>query len=81
LESIIGFGWRWEWVHAFHFENGRVSYLNRWSKTSKWKQERKAGRSLKDGMNPMNADPLWNPEGEDELPILILYFMQESYWL
>jgi len=52
-------------IHAFHFENGRVSYLNRWSKTSKWKQERKAGKSLIDGLNPMNSDPQWDPKGED----------------
>ena len=52
-------------IHAFHFENGKVSYLNRWSKTSKWKQERKAGKSLIDGLNPMNSDPQWDPKGED----------------
>jgi carotenoid cleavage dioxygenase-like enzyme len=52
-------------VHAFHFENGKVSYLNRWSRTSKWKQERKAGKSLIDGLNPMKSDPQWDPEGED----------------
>jgi carotenoid cleavage dioxygenase-like enzyme len=23
-------------IHAFHFENGRVSYLNRWVRTPKW---------------------------------------------
>ena len=32
-------------IHAFHFENGKVSYKNRWVQTSKWKQERKAGKS------------------------------------
>ena len=52
-------------VHAFHFENGKISYLNRWSRTSKWLQERKAGKSLIDGLNPMNSDPQWNPEGSD----------------
>ena len=52
-------------IHAFHFENGKVSYKNRWVQTSKWKQERKAGRSLVNLLNPMDPDPEWNPEGED----------------
>ena len=52
-------------IHAFHFENGKVSYKNRWIQTSKWKQERKAGKSLVNLLNPMEPDPLWNPEGED----------------
>ena len=52
-------------IHAFNFENGNVSYKNRWVKTSKWKQERKAGRSLINLLNPMDPDPEWNPEGED----------------
>jgi len=52
-------------IHAFHFENGKISYKNRWAKTSKWKQERLAGRSLINFMNPMEPDPDWNPEGED----------------
>ena len=52
-------------IHAFHFENGKVSYKNRWIQTTKWKQERKAGKSLVNILNPMEPDPLWNPEGED----------------
>ena len=52
-------------IHAFHFENGKVSYRNRWVQTSKWKQERKAGRSLVNLLNPMDPDPEWSPEGED----------------
>ena len=52
-------------VHAFHFENGKVSYLNRWAQTSKWKQERKAGRSLINALNPMEPDPIFDFEGED----------------
>ena len=52
-------------IHAFHFENGKVSYRNRWVRTSKWEQERKAGKSLVNIFNPMEPDPLWNPEGED----------------
>ena len=52
-------------VHAFHFENGKISYLNRWAQTSKWKQERKAGRALINSLNPMEPDPEFNFEGED----------------
>jgi len=52
-------------IHAFHFENGKVSYRNRWVRTSRWKQERKAGKSLVNIFNPMEPDPLWNPEGEN----------------
>ena len=42
-------------IHAFHFENGKVSYKNRWVQTSKWKQERKSGRSLINPLNPMDV--------------------------
>ena len=52
-------------IHAFHFENGKISYLNRWAQTSKWKQERKAGRSLVNVFNPMDSDPEYNFEGGD----------------
>ena len=52
-------------IHAFHFENGRISYLNRWAQTSKWKQERKAGRSLINALNPMDPDPEFNFDDED----------------
>ena len=52
-------------IHAFHFENGKVAYKNRWVQTSKWKQEKAAGRSLINLLNPMDTDPEWNPEGED----------------
>ena len=52
-------------IHAFHFENGKISYKNRWVQTSKYKQERKAGKSLTNLLNPMEPDPLWNPEGEN----------------
>ena len=51
-------------IHAFHFENGKVSYKNRWVQTSKWKQERKYGRSLINPLNPMDVDPDWDPETE-----------------
>ena len=52
-------------IHAFHFENGKISYRNRWSQTSKWKQERKAGRSLVNPLNPMEPDPIFDYEGDD----------------
>src|SRR6201996_2637926 len=33
-------------LHAFHLENGRASYRNRWVRTPKWKAEHEAGRAL-----------------------------------
>jgi carotenoid cleavage dioxygenase-like enzyme len=33
-------------LHAFHLENGRASYRNRWIRTSKWQAEHDAGRAL-----------------------------------
>ncbi len=44
-------------LHAFHIENGKVSYKNRWNRTIKWKLEREAGKSLFNGLNPMDTDP------------------------
>jgi len=31
--------------HAFHLENGRASYRNRWVRTPKWQAEHDAGRA------------------------------------
>jgi carotenoid cleavage dioxygenase-like enzyme len=33
-------------LHAFHLENGRASYRNRWIRTPKWQAEHDAGRVL-----------------------------------
>lgn len=33
-------------VHAFHFRDGRVSYVNRWTRTERFERERAAGRAL-----------------------------------
>jgi len=45
-------------VHAFHFENGRVSYRNRWVRTPKLLREMEAGKSLFGNFgNPMTSDP------------------------
>jgi carotenoid cleavage dioxygenase-like enzyme len=45
-------------VHAFHIENGRVSYRNRWVRTPKWQAENAAHRALVgSGGNPMTSDP------------------------
>ena len=33
-------------VHAFHFRDGRVSYVNRWTRTERFELERRAGRAL-----------------------------------
>tara|TARA_B100000378_G_scaffold206493_2_gene169743 strand:+ start:285 stop:1697 length:1413 start_codon:yes stop_codon:yes gene_type:complete len=52
-------------IHAFNFENGKVSYRNRWVRTSKWKQERKAGKSLINALNPMEPDPEWDSDNDD----------------
>lgn len=43
-------------VHAFHIENGKVSYRNRWARTKKWKLEHEAGKSLFNALNPMDVD-------------------------
>ena len=44
-------------LHAFHIENGRVGYKNRWARTKKFELERAAGRALFSAFNPMDADP------------------------
>ena len=33
-------------LHAFHLEEGRASYRNRWVRTPKWQAEHDAGRAL-----------------------------------
>ena len=33
-------------IHAFHIENGNVSYKNRWVRTPKWKIENEEGEGL-----------------------------------
>lgn len=43
-------------IHAFHIEDGRCSYRNRWVRTPKWVLEHEAGEALFDPFNPMNAD-------------------------
>ncbi len=46
-------------VHAFHFDAGRVAYLNRWARTPRWQLEHDAGRSLFGAYgNPRTSDPL-----------------------
>ena len=44
-------------IHAFHIDNGRVAYRNRWVRTVKWKLEHEAGESLFAPFNPMASDP------------------------
>jgi carotenoid cleavage dioxygenase len=45
-------------IHAFHIENGRVSYRNRWARTPKWQLEHDAGKALFGSWgNPMTTDP------------------------
>jgi len=33
-------------VHAFHIDQGRVAYRNRWVRARQWQLEREAGRAL-----------------------------------
>src|SRR5436305_1028486 len=33
-------------LHAFHLDQGRASYRNRWVRTAKWQAEHDAGRAL-----------------------------------
>ena len=45
-------------IHAFHINDGKVSYLNRWMKTVKWKKEHEEQKALwSSGMDVMNNDP------------------------
>jgi carotenoid cleavage dioxygenase-like enzyme len=45
-------------IHAFHIEDGRVSYRNRWVRTPKWELEHTAHRSLFGSWgNPATTDP------------------------
>ena len=45
-------------IHAFHIENGRASYKNRWVRTPKWKMEHAEGEGMSGtfGM-PQTTDP------------------------
>ena len=43
-------------LHAFHLENGRASYRNRWVRTPKWRAEHDAGRALFGGFGRKLAD-------------------------
>ncbi|MFO1079339.1 MAG: carotenoid oxygenase family protein [Reyranellaceae bacterium] len=45
-------------IHAFHLENGNVSYRNRWVRTPKWEIENKEGEALFGIFgHPMFTDP------------------------
>jgi carotenoid cleavage dioxygenase-like enzyme len=43
-------------LHAFHLENGRASYRNRWIRTPKWLAEHDAGRALFGGFGQKLRD-------------------------
>jgi carotenoid cleavage dioxygenase-like enzyme len=43
-------------LHAFHLENGRASYRNRWVHTPKWQAEHDAGRALFGGFGLRRPD-------------------------
>jgi carotenoid cleavage dioxygenase len=44
-------------VHAFHIEDGKVDYVNRWVRTAKWLAEDRAGKNLINPMNPFDCEP------------------------
>ena len=45
-------------IHAFHIENGNVSYKNRWVRTPKWVMENQEGEGLSGTFgNPRYTDP------------------------
>jgi len=45
-------------IHAFHIENGNVSYKNRWVRTPKWEIENQEGEGLSGSFgHPMYTDP------------------------
>mgnify|MGYP003321063021 FL=1 len=45
-------------VHAFHINDGKMSYINRWMRTVKWNKEDEAGEALfPSGMDPTDTDP------------------------
>ena len=44
-------------IHSFEIRNSRVSYKNRWVRTTNWTLERAAGEALFSPLNPMLNDP------------------------
>src|SRR5919197_3842279 len=49
-------------IHALYFENGRVSYRNRFVNTAGLKTERRAGRAIYGGLfKPISPDPAFIP--------------------
>jgi carotenoid cleavage dioxygenase len=45
-------------IHAFHIDDGRASYMNRWVRTPKWQVEHDAGEALIGSFgNPRDTDP------------------------
>lgn len=44
-------------VHAFHIGDGKVDYINRWVRTTKWLEENRQGRALINAMNPFDCEP------------------------
>ena len=43
-------------VHAFHINDGKVDYKNRWVRTAKFNIEEKEGRAVINAMNPFDCD-------------------------
>jgi carotenoid cleavage dioxygenase len=43
-------------THAFHIQDGKVGYRNRWIETAKYRIEQEQGKSVIDPMNPFNCE-------------------------
>ena len=58
-------------IHAFHVENGNVSYKNRWVRTPKWEIENKEGEGLSGSFgHPLFTDPrCWRCSRPSPTPI------------
>lgn len=50
-------------VHAFHINEGKANYNNRWVRTAKFNIEDKEGRAVINAMNPMDCDPAYSDFG------------------
>jgi carotenoid cleavage dioxygenase len=44
-------------IHAFTFNNGKVSHKNRWARTERFRIEQRTGESLFSGINPLLTPP------------------------
>ena len=66
-------------LHAFHLENGRASYRNRWVRTPKWQAEHDAGRALFGGFGRKLPDAPATVTDEAASPTPTSSFMAASF--